>query len=37
MKEKLAIASYKNPNEFLNQRSEILNVRRHKKNWLLSR
>ena len=29
--EKLAIDSYNNPNELLNQRSEILNVCRYKK------
>ena len=31
MEEKLDIASYNNANELLNQRSEILNVRRHTK------
>ena len=35
MEEKLAIASYNNPNELLNQRSEILNVCRLKKNGYL--
>ncbi len=30
MKEKLGIASYKNFNELLNQRAEILNACRHK-------
>ena len=34
MEEKLAIAFYYNPNELLNQKSEILNVCRHKKSWV---
>ena len=37
MEEKLAITSYNNPNELINQRSEMLNVCRHKKSWLLDR
>ena len=35
--EKLAIASYNNPYELLNQRLEVLNVCRHKQFWLLGR
>ena len=34
MEEKLAVVSYNNPNELLNQRSEILNFCRHKNAWL---
>ena len=37
MEEKLAIVSNNNPNELLNPRSEILNICRHKKSWLLGR
>ena len=38
MAENLVIASYNNPNELLNQKSEMLNACRHKKKpWLLSR
>ena len=32
MEEKLAIVSYNNPNELLNQRSEIFNVCMHRKD-----
>ena len=35
MEEKLTIASYKNTKELLNQRNEVLNVCRHKKDSLL--
>ena len=35
LEEKLAIASYNNSNELLNQKSEILNVCRYKNIWLL--
>ena len=34
MEEKRAIISYNNPNELIEQMSEILNVCRHKKSWL---
>ena len=37
MEEKLVITSNNNPNELLNQRSEILNDCRHSKIWLLGR
>ena len=37
MKEKFVIVSYNNPNELLNQRSEILNAcRRYKKSGSLA-
>lgn len=35
MEEKLAIATYNNPNMLLNQRLEILNGYKHKRAWLL--
>ena len=37
MEEKLAVASYNRPWELFNQRSEILNSYRHKKDWLLGK
>ena len=36
MEEKLTIATYDRPKELLNQRSEIFNICRQKKNWLIS-
>ena len=35
MEEKLTIATYNKPKELLNQRSEIFNIRRYRKNWLI--
>ena len=37
MEEKLAIASYDNSRELLNQRSEVLNTCRHRREYLLGR
>ena len=37
MEEKLALASFNNPNELIIQRSEILIVCRQKKSWQHSR
>ena len=36
MEEKLTIAMYNKPKELLNQRSEIFNICRYRKNWLNS-
>ena len=36
MEEKLTIATYNKPKELLNQRFEIFDICRHKKNWLIS-
>ena len=36
MEEKLTIATYNIPKELLNQRSELFNICRHRKNWLIS-
>ena len=35
MKEKLTIATYNKPKELLNHRSEIFDICRHRKNWLI--
>ena len=36
MEEKLTIATYNRPKELLNQTSEVLNIYRDKKNWLIN-
>ena len=35
MEEKLNIISYNSPKELLNHRSEVLNICKHRKNYLL--
>ena len=36
MEKKLTVAVYNKPKELLNQRFEIFNICRHRKNWLIS-
>ena len=36
MEEKLTIATYNKPKECLNERSEVFNICRHRKKWLIS-
>ena len=36
MEKKLTIATYNRPKKLLNQRSEVFNICRHRKNWFIS-